>query len=82
MPTLKTPQDYWEQVRRELPEELVTDGIDYLMRVTFYLGMAMTVDFIKSIAEVEERGKAFENFVDLINMQREIEVMNRGELEA
>ena len=74
---LKTPQDYWDEIARELPKELAAVGLEDVTRLAFYFGMASALNFITDLAEVKDKPAAFKIFNDQLEMQRLIEQSRR-----
>jgi hypothetical protein len=75
---IKTPQDYWVEIAKEIPKELLDEGLEDMLRVAFYFGMAAALNFIHNLTEVEDKPAALEAFKDQLEMQRLIENSRRN----
>ena len=75
---LKSPQDYWDEIAEEIPKELLVLGLEDVLRLSFYFGMAAALNFIHNLAEVEDKPAAFKAFNDQLEMQRHIEKARRN----
>jgi hypothetical protein len=71
---LKTPQQYWKEMSDAFPAEFFEIGLDFPMRMAFYLGINCMVDFMESLATVENRTEAYADFISELDHQRIVEM--------